>query len=148
MMLNIQSVFQDWSFLFIFQTSCSVLNECLRGPLGRYLLNVSTAAEQCSQVVCKSQGRCLRREADSDVYLHLSSVTHSIISQGGRLKVAGVPGQAELTTFHTHFQCQCYQGYRGVACAQKEKGQNRGSSVLGAWPLCFLLPLGLLSLLH
>ncbi|XP_042262476.1 hyaluronidase-2 [Thunnus maccoyii] len=128
--------------------SCSTLNKYLQGPLGRYLLNVSTAAEQCSQVLCKSHGRCLRTVPDSDVYLHLNPLTHSITSQGGQLKVTGVPGQAELTLFHTHFQCQCYSGYRGEGCAQKEKGQNKASSVLGTWPLCFLLPLGLLTLLH
>lgn len=128
--------------------SCSTLNEYLQGPLGRYLLNVSKAAEQCSKVVCKSHGRCLRKIPDNDVYLHLSPLTHSITSLGGQLKVTGVPGQAELAVFRTHFQCQCYSGYRGEACAQKEKGQNRASSVLGTWPLCFLLPLGLLTLLH
>ncbi|XP_071388208.1 hyaluronidase-2 [Centroberyx affinis] len=128
--------------------SCSSLNEYLRGPLGRYLLNVSTAAEQCSRTLCRSHGRCLRRISDSDVYLHLSPLTHSITSQGGRLKVTGLPGQGELAGFRTHFQCQCYSGYRGEACAQKEKGQNRASSVLGIWPLCLILPLGLLTLLH
>ncbi|KAM7402165.1 hypothetical protein PAMP_017430 [Pampus punctatissimus] len=128
--------------------SCSSLNNYLQGPLGKYLLNVSTAAEQCSKVLCKSHGRCLRKVPDSDVYLHLSPLTHSITSQGGRLKVTGVSGQAELTLFHAHFQCQCYSGYRGEGCAQKENGQNRASSVLGTWPLCFLLPLGLLTLLH
>ncbi|TMS19292.1 Hyaluronidase [Larimichthys crocea] len=115
-------------------TSCSTLNKYLQGPLGRYLLNVSTAAEQCSQLVCKSHGRCLRKTPDSDVYLHLSPVVHSITGQGGKLKVTGVPGKAELAFFRTHFQCQCYSGYRGEACAQKEKGQNRASSVLGTWP--------------
>lgn len=128
--------------------SCSILSKYLQGLLGRYLLNVTTAAEQCSQVVCKSHGRCLRKIADKDVYLHLSPLTHSITSQGGQLKVLGTPGQAELAVFRTHFKCQCYSGYRGEACAQKEKGQNRASSVLGTWPLCFLLPLGLLTLLH
>ncbi|KAI9515158.1 hypothetical protein NQZ68_028024 [Dissostichus eleginoides] len=127
--------------------SCTILNDYLQGQLGRYLLNVTTAAEQCSQVLCKSHGRCLRKISDNDVYLHLSPLTHSITSQGGQLKVTGVPGPAELDFFRTHFQCQCYGGYRGEACAEKE-GQNRASSVLGTWPLCLLLPLGLLTLLH
>ncbi|XP_035518146.1 hyaluronidase-2 [Morone saxatilis] len=128
--------------------SCSILNGYCQGALGRYLLNVSTAAEQCSQVVCKAHGRCLRKIPDSDVYLHLSPLTHSITSQGGKLKVTGVPDQAELALLRKHFQCQCYSGYRGEACAEKEKGNNKASSVLGTWPLCFLLPLGLLTLLH
>lgn len=125
-----------------------MLNDYLQGPLGRYLLNVSTAAEQCSLAVCKSHGRCQRKIPDNDVYLHLSPLTHSITSQGGQLKVTGKPDQDELALFRTHFQCQCYSGYRGEACAQKEKGQNKAPSVLGTWPLCLLLPLGLLTLLH
>ncbi|XP_061583194.1 hyaluronidase-2 [Cololabis saira] len=129
-------------------TGCSTLNKYLLGTLGQYLLNVSTAAEQCSRMLCKSRGRCLRRVSDSDVYLHLSPSTHKIESQSGQLKVTGVPGQAELAAFRTHFRCQCYSGYRGDGCEQKEKGRNRASSVLGTWPLCLLLPLGLLTLLH
>lgn len=125
--------------------NCKSINGYLQGPLGRYLLNVSTAAEQCSQEMCKSHGRCLRRIPDNDVYLHLSPTTHSITSHDGQLKVTGSPGRAELNVFRTHFQCQCFSGYRGETCAE---GQNRGSSVLGTWPLCLLLPLGLYTLLH
>lgn len=151
LMLN-SLVFSGLGLIYLFfcclQASCSAINEYLQGPLGQYLLNVSTAAEQCSKELCKSHGRCLRKIPDNDVYLHLSPSTHSITGQGGRLKVTGVPGQAELARFHTHFQCQCYSGYRGEACAQKEKGQNKASSVFGTWPLCLLLPLGLLTLLH
>ncbi|XP_067360482.1 hyaluronidase-2 isoform X2 [Channa argus] len=128
--------------------SCSILNEYLKGPLGRYLLNVSTAAEQCSQEVCKSHGRCLRRVQDHDVYLHLNPSTQSITSHNGRLKVTGLPSKSQLSLFHTHFQCQCYSGYTGKDCAQKEKEPNRASSVFRTWPLCLLLPLGLLTLLH
>ncbi|XP_056130266.1 hyaluronidase-2 [Lampris incognitus] len=128
--------------------TCSSLNGYLRGKMGRYLLNVSTAAEQCSRMQCGYHGRCLRRLSDSDVYLHLSPVTHNITSQSGKLKVTGQPGQVELEEFRKHFQCQCYSGYRGESCAQKEKGQNRASSVLGTWPLSLILPIGLLALLH
>ncbi|XP_068599082.1 hyaluronidase-2 [Brachionichthys hirsutus] len=130
------------------RASCSNLNEYLQGPLGMYLLNVSTAAELCSQAMCKSHGRCLRKVPDNDVYLHLSPSAHRITSRGGQLEVTSIPDQAGLAYFHTHFQCQCYSGYSGEACAQKEKGQNRASSLLGAFYLCFLLPLGLVTLLH
>ncbi|XP_034022361.1 hyaluronidase-2 [Thalassophryne amazonica] len=130
------------------KASCSSINDYLQGPLGRYLLNVSTAAEQCSRMLCKSHGRCLRRVSDSDTYLHLSPLTHSITSLRGQLKLTGTPGQAELAAFHTHFQCQCYSEYSGEGCAKKEKGQNRAASVLQTWPLCLIFPLGLLTLLH
>ncbi|KAM9813932.1 hyaluronidase-2 [Neosynchiropus ocellatus] len=128
--------------------NCSKLNQYLQGLLGQYLLNVSTAAEECSQALCKARGRCLRRLPDADVYLHLSPLTHSISSQAGRLRVSGGPGKAELAFFRSHFQCQCYSGYQGEACAQRERGQNKASSVLGTWSLCLLLPLGFFSLLH
>lgn len=133
---------------FVFQANCSTLNDYLKGPLGRYLLNVSTAAEHCSRVLCNFSGRCLRRISDSDIYLHLSPSTHKITSQSGQLKVTGMLSQTEKTFFRKHFQCQCYSGYRGDDCTLKEKEPNRASSVLGTWPLCLLLPLGLLTLLH
>ncbi|TKS71376.1 Hyaluronidase-2 [Collichthys lucidus] len=105
-------------------TSCSTLNKYLQGPLGRYLLNVSTAADQCSQLVCKSHGRCLRKTPDSDAYLHLSPEAHSITGQGGKLKVTGVPGKAELAFFRTHFQCQCYSGTPHSATLRKLRSPN------------------------
>ncbi|XP_072308471.1 hyaluronidase-2 [Eucyclogobius newberryi] len=131
--------------------SCSSLNEYLKGALGRYLLNVSTAAEVCSESLCKSRGRCLRKVPDQDVYLHLNPSSHSIVSlsrPNGQLKVSGVTGKAELTHFRTHFQCQCYTGYRGEGCTQRARGRNKASSVMWVWHLCLLLPLGLLTLLH
>lgn len=141
-------VLNGFYFLLSPQASCSRLNDYLRGPLGQYLLNVSTAAEQCSEIMCKTHGRCLRKTQDSDVYLHLSPSTHSITGLDGRLKVTGTPGQAERNLFRTHFQCQCYSGYSGEACDQREKGKNRAASFLGPWPLLVLLPLGLLFLMQ
>ncbi|KAF0034813.1 hypothetical protein F2P81_012571 [Scophthalmus maximus] len=72
------------------KTSCSDLEAYLRGPLSQYLVNVSTAAELCSQTVCGSHGRCLRRNPDSDVYLHLNPLTHSITRQNGKPAVTGM----------------------------------------------------------
>ncbi|XP_061730313.1 hyaluronidase-2-like [Nerophis ophidion] len=129
-------------------SSCSSLKDYLNGPLGRYLLNVSTAAEQCSRALCHLHGRCLRKRADDDAYLHLSASQHTISRQGGRLKASGELGKAELALLRKRFQCQCYSGYQGEACAQKETGQNRAPSVLITWSLSFVLPLGLLMLLH
>lgn len=128
--------------------SCSSLNEYLQGSLGRYLLNVSTAAELCSENLCKWHGRCLRKVPDQDVYLHLSPSSHSIVSQSGKLKVKVIGGKTELAHFRTHFKCQCYTGYRGESCALREGGQNKASSVTGAWDICLLLPLVLFTLLH
>ncbi|XP_008401404.1 hyaluronidase-2-like, partial [Poecilia reticulata] len=97
-------------------SSCTDLNNYFRGDMGRYLLNVTTAAKECSQKLCNFNGRCLRREPDSTVFLHLSNSTHSIISQRGKLKVTGSPGEAELKAFRQHFKCQCYNGTKGEDC--------------------------------
>ncbi|XP_041944248.1 hyaluronidase-2 [Alosa pseudoharengus] len=128
--------------------SCSRLNVYLRGPLGRYLLNVSTAAEQCSKALCGWRGRCLRRNAETDAYLHLNPLTHSIQEQGGRLHVRGQLGTQDQLRLRESFQCQCYTGHRGEDCSQKEPGRNHAASVWRVWLPSFMLPLVLLTLLH
>lgn len=100
------------------QTSCSNLTVYLQSSLSQYLLNVSTAAELCSETLCGSHGRCLRKNPDSDVYLHLNPLTHSIHSQSGKPTVSGELDEAEKTRFQTEFQCQCYSGYEGEGCKQ------------------------------
>lgn len=98
------------------KNSCSDLDAYVRGPLNQYLLNVSTAAELCSQTLCASHGRCLRRNSDSNVYLHLNPLTHRIVSQSGKLTVTGELGETERASFETEFRCQCYSGYQGEGC--------------------------------
>lgn len=98
------------------KNSCSDLDAYVRGPLNQYLLNVSTAAELCSQTLCASHGRCLRRNSDSNVYLHLNPLTHRIVSQSGKLTVTGELGEAERASLETEFRCQCYSGYQGEGC--------------------------------
>lgn len=129
-------------FPFSFQNSCSDLDVYLRGPLSQYLLNVSTAAELCSQTLCASNGRCLRKNPDSDVYLHLNPLTHSIISQGGKQTVNGELGEAEKTSFQAEFQCQCYSGYHGERCDQRDTPSQATS--LSAQKYVILLIISLL----
>ncbi|XP_031424153.1 hyaluronidase-2 isoform X2 [Clupea harengus] len=117
--------------------SCVSLSEYLSGPLGRYLLNVSTAAEQCSQALCGWHGRCLRRNPDTDTYLHLSPLTHSIQEQRGRLRVLRVGGEhdagEERRRWDEDFRCQCYSGYQGEGCAVQDPQQQRGGAVPAVW---------------
>ncbi|XP_029908523.1 hyaluronidase-2 [Myripristis murdjan] len=111
------------------RNSCSNLDQYLRGPLGKYLLNVSTAADLCSQTLCSSHGRCLRKNPGNDVYLHLNPLTHSIISESGKLTVTGEIGEAEKMSFQMEFQCQCYSGFQGEGCNQKDPEQQKGIAV-------------------
>nr|XP_020453734.1 hyaluronidase-2-like [Monopterus albus]XP_020453735.1 hyaluronidase-2-like [Monopterus albus] len=100
--------------------SCSDLNEYLRGSLSYYLLNVSTAAELCSNTLCGSQGRCQRRNPDRDVYLHLNPVTYKIISEKDKPVVTGKLGEADKMGFQKEFRCQCYSGYKGEGCTETD----------------------------
>lgn len=107
------------------KASCSNLNDYLRGPFGKYLLNVSTAAELCSQALCGSHGRCQRRQPDTDVYLHLDPLVHSIAYQGAKLAVSGALGEAERSAFRVDFRCRCYSGYHGDGCNEPTGGARR-----------------------
>ncbi|XP_077583262.1 hyaluronidase-2 [Stigmatopora nigra] len=130
-------------------SNCLALKDYLSGTLGRYLLNVSTASEECSRARCNLHGRCLRQQPDSDTYLHLSASTHIISRQeDGHLKVIGKPGEAEIAYFQEHFQCQCYTGYLGEACGLRARGHGTAPSPLASWLFSLLLPLGLLILLQ
>lgn len=110
------------------RTSCSDLDTYLRGTLSEYLLNVSTAAELCSQTLCGSHGRCLRRISDRDVYLHLNPLTHKIIRQSGKPTVSGELSEADKMSFQTEFQCQCYSGFLGEGCDQTDPLHQRGTA--------------------
>ncbi|XP_061583325.1 hyaluronidase-2 [Cololabis saira] len=110
------------------KTTCSDLNVYLRDTLSRYLLNVSTAAELCSQALCGSHGRCLRKNSDSDVYLHLNPLTHSITRQNGVLSVTGELGKTDGMQYQAAFQCQCYSGFQGDSCEQTDPLHQRGSA--------------------
>ncbi|CAL9704876.1 unnamed protein product [Knipowitschia caucasica] len=110
------------------KTSCLELKAYLQDSLSKYLLNVSTAAELCSQTLCGSHGRCLRRNPDTDSYLHLNPLTHAIATQNGRLAVTGELDEAEKTRFQMDFQCQCYSGYQGETCQQKDPMHQRGNA--------------------
>uniref|UniRef100_A0A1A8DLI9 Hyaluronidase n=2 Tax=Nothobranchius kadleci TaxID=1051664 RepID=A0A1A8DLI9_NOTKA len=110
------------------KTTCSDLNVYLRSTLSQYLLNVSTAAELCSQTLCGSHGRCLRRNPDSEVYLHLNSLTHDFKRQGDKLTVVGELGEEDRVRFQMDFQCQCYSGFLGELCDEKDPLHQRGAA--------------------
>ncbi|TRZ01601.1 hypothetical protein DNTS_022960, partial [Danionella cerebrum] len=126
--------------------TCSSLNEYLRGPLGRYLLNVTSGAEQCSRNLCGLRGRCLRKNPDTDTYLHLSAESHRIERDGNTLKLSGKMGDEEIRYLHDNFQCQCYNGYGGPDCGVKENGGSAVGASMSALAV-LLFPLVLMEFL-
>lgn len=120
--------------------SCSSLAEYVQGPLGRYLLNVSSAAEQCSHSVCGSRGRCMRRKPDSDSYLHLDPQNQRIMVKEKRLVVEGHMGPEELKRLNEDFICQCFSGYQGYNCELQDLqyGKGQGHKLHVSWSCCLL----------
>ncbi|XP_051563058.1 hyaluronidase-2 [Myxocyprinus asiaticus] len=127
--------------------SCFSLNQYLRGPLGRYLVNVSTAAEQCSRFLCSSHGRCLRRYPDTDTYLHLDPQMHTIVGQGSGLRVEGEQSAEKQRQMSEDFQCQCFSGYKGERCSLEDPLHQKGAAhaLKALW--LYILTLFLLNLL-
>ncbi|XP_009685663.1 hyaluronidase-4 [Struthio camelus] len=100
--------------------SCSTVKRYIDGPLGHYVINVTSAAKLCSKVLCKKNGRCIRKNSDSAAYLHLSptnfkiQVRHS--AMGPRFQVTGKLSLKNVEAMRQRFMCQCYQGWTGIFC--------------------------------
>lgn len=129
------------------QDSCTNLDKYLRGTLSQYLLNVSTAAELCSQTLCDSHGRCQRKNPDTDVYLHLNPLTHVIVSKNGKASVSGELGEDDRMSFQTDFRCQCYSGFQGESCNQTDPLHQRGTATQSRAPALQCVILLIVSLL-
>uniref|UniRef100_A0A8C4UM07 Hyaluronidase n=1 Tax=Falco tinnunculus TaxID=100819 RepID=A0A8C4UM07_FALTI len=100
--------------------SCSTVKRYIDGPLGHYVINVTSAAKLCSKVLCKKNGRCIRQNSDSSAYLHLSPTNFKIrvrhSERGPRFQVTGEPSLENIEAMRQRFMCQCYQGWTGIFC--------------------------------
>lgn len=133
------------------QESCQTIKDYLEGDLGRYIVNVTTAAQLCSTVLCQGQGRCLRQDSSADVFLHLNPSSfqlrrrdaehpqHPLLWAEGRLS------PADTRFLRTNFHCHCYQGWQGSSC-QQPAGPRGGApgppTPMGLGVLLLLLLLG------
>uniref|UniRef100_A0A194ART3 Hyaluronidase n=1 Tax=Sistrurus miliarius barbouri TaxID=8759 RepID=A0A194ART3_SISMB len=100
--------------------SCRKVKDYMDGPLGRYIVNVTTAAKICSHFLCKKHGRCVRKHSDSNAFLHLFPNSFRIMVHGNATeKKVIVKGKLELENLIfliNNFMCQCYQGWKGLYC--------------------------------
>uniref|UniRef100_A0AAY4BFP9 Hyaluronidase n=1 Tax=Denticeps clupeoides TaxID=299321 RepID=A0AAY4BFP9_9TELE len=97
--------------------NCSKVRAFLYYRLGQYITNVTRAAEACSEFLCQSNGRCVRRDPWAPHYLHLSRSSYRIASsRNGSFVVTGRHTQQELRLLAERFLCHCYQGYGGERC--------------------------------
>ncbi|NXY81472.1 HYAL2 protein, partial [Alcedo cyanopectus] len=102
--------------------SCQVIKNYLEDDLGRYIVNVTTAAQLCSTMLCRGQGRCLRQDSTADVFLHLNSTNFQLQRrdrdhpQHPLFWAEGQLSSADILFLRTHFHCHCYQGWQGDSC--------------------------------
>ncbi|XP_029455436.1 hyaluronidase-2-like isoform X2 [Rhinatrema bivittatum] len=113
------------------EETCQMIKRYLEDDLGRYIVNVTTAAQLCSQVLCHANGRCLRRENHTNAYLHLPASSFRIVQppvEGGHkspaLRAEGQFSRMDIESLKIQFRCQCYVGWKGQSCEQQEPVGN------------------------
>uniref|UniRef100_A0A8D0BGD5 Hyaluronidase n=1 Tax=Salvator merianae TaxID=96440 RepID=A0A8D0BGD5_SALMN len=135
------------------QETCQMVKNYIEGDLGHYIINVSTAAELCSQTLCNSHGRCRRQDSNAEVFLHLNpasfQIHHRNPGQQKPLLVAqGKLSQDDVTFLEDNFQCHCYQGWRGEGCEVQLISRDGGPYFGSNLGLQLLISLLLLACLH
>lgn len=105
------------------KATCEAVKSYLDGTLGSYLVNVTSAAALCSQMLCSSRGRCQRTDPSSGAYLHLDPARWKVVSDrtpGGRRNytVLGRTQTQEVELMMSEFRCQCYPGWGGESCSR------------------------------
>ncbi|XP_056455024.1 hyaluronidase-4 [Gadus chalcogrammus] len=97
--------------------NCSKVTSFVSTRLGRYIANVTHAAQVCSDFLCQSNGRCVRRDPLARHYLHLSPLSYALHpAAGGGFVAAGSPSSHDQALLAKRFRCHCYQGNAGARC--------------------------------
>ncbi|NXY51263.1 HYAL1 protein, partial [Ceuthmochares aereus] len=109
-----------WGSSFNYSTSketCLKLKDYIEGPLGHYIVNVTTSADLCSRSLCSGQGRCVRRE-NKQGFLHLDPFRFAIDLQAGKpwLLAQSLETIDDASRLAEEFTCQCYGTWQGPHC--------------------------------
>ncbi|KAL6474347.1 hypothetical protein MHYP_G00179080 [Metynnis hypsauchen] len=82
------------------EASCTAAKRHLEEVMNLYILNVTTATQLCSEVLCQAKGRCVRRVWDRGDYLHLSPYSYQIYMDNvGGLFMKGQISQQDIDWF-------------------------------------------------
>ncbi|XP_015207971.1 hyaluronoglucosaminidase 6 [Lepisosteus oculatus] len=104
--------------------NCLTVKKYIDGPLGHYVINVTSAAKLCSKALCKKNGKCVRKSLDNGAFLHLNpryfKIRSSSSSQGPRFFVSGHLSNEDIFVMKQKFTCQCYHGWIGIYCEMPE----------------------------
>ncbi|KAM3870513.1 hyaluronidase-5-like [Diretmus argenteus] len=91
------------------EDSCFDARRHLERIMNPYILNVSTAARHCGVGLCQAKGRCVRKQWDSDDFLHLDPRRYQIHRYlSGELAVRGGLSQDDVDWFDLRFDCLCF----------------------------------------
>ncbi|XP_048878868.1 hyaluronidase-1 isoform X1 [Brienomyrus brachyistius] len=106
------------------QATCIAIKSNLEGTLGRYLVNVTSAAALCSEAVCSARGRCRRRDTFSGAYLHLDpgswTMVRTVGPHGARWHTLRTrQGNGYVRDMLADFDCLCFPGWGGPRCTEK-----------------------------
>ncbi|XP_062991078.1 hyaluronidase-1-like [Elgaria multicarinata webbii] len=100
--------------------SCVTVKKYINGLFGHYIVNVTSATKLCSKVLCKKNGRCIRKNSDLYDYLHLPPQSFKISVDNSqadkKVIVQGSLKQEDIGAMKEKFMCQCYQGWKGIFC--------------------------------
>uniref|UniRef100_A0A3B3XSM6 Hyaluronidase n=1 Tax=Poecilia mexicana TaxID=48701 RepID=A0A3B3XSM6_9TELE len=96
---------------FSLLASCQSLSDYLSSTLSPYVANVTAAAMLCSRLLCKGNGRCVRKNYNTAHYLHLNPTSFRILKAGGKYIAVGLPSASDLNDWVENFTCQCYAGW-------------------------------------
>ncbi|XP_069045703.1 hyaluronidase-2 [Lepisosteus oculatus] len=101
------------------QRGCWELADYVRGVLGPYVVNVTTAARLCGEGLCQGRGRCVRRDPEEPTYLHLPADSFQLApGADGTADAVRPRGQllpGHLEAWRLGFQCQWYEPPEGKA---------------------------------
>uniref|UniRef100_A0A673C2F9 Hyaluronidase n=1 Tax=Sphaeramia orbicularis TaxID=375764 RepID=A0A673C2F9_9TELE len=102
------------------QVSCDALSSYLSSTLNPYITNVTAAAQLCSNFLCQGNGRCVRKNYNSNYYLHLNPENFRVARIQRRYLVLGRPTLTDLKALSRRFTCQCYTGLTCTPRTYKE----------------------------
>ncbi|XP_020390171.2 LOW QUALITY PROTEIN: hyaluronidase-1-like [Rhincodon typus] len=104
---------------------CKALKNYIDKKLGIYIINTTTAAILCSRILCNNNGRCVRKNPESKVYLLLDPKSFDIIptvtSAKFALKARGEFHSEAVKSMKEQFKCHCYKGRMEPDCKKKSK---------------------------
>ncbi|XP_069759463.1 hyaluronidase-1-like [Narcine bancroftii] len=89
---------------------CLTVDNYVKEVLNPYIVNVTSAARLCSKILCRNEGRCVRKKLNSAHYLHLNPASFRIRKTNKEYIVIGQASFEDIIFFAENFACQCYAG--------------------------------------